>query len=59
MVKIFRINDFVWSRSLNEEVKLMAIEYNPFNGNIKYIVDSKYNENVECDFYDLVDLAYI
>lgn len=55
---MFKINDFVWSKSLNEEVQLMGIEYNPFNGGIKYIVDSKYNENVECDFYDLVDLRY-
>jgi len=56
---MFRINDFVWSKSLNEEVKLMAVEFNPANGSIKYIVDGRYDENVECDFYNLVDLAYI
>lgn len=56
---MFQINDILIFKPTREKVKLMAITYDPFTKGIKYIVDSKYEENIECTFYDLADVRYL
>lgn len=55
---MFQLNDILIFKPTREEVRLIAIEYDPNTKAMKYMVDSRYEENIECTFYDLIDVRY-
>ena len=56
---MFQINDILFHTKLQEEIKLIGVEYDPNTRKMTYLTERENEEIIESDFYSLIDVRYI